>query len=287
MKIRDALERVINIGSNNASQTVRAFLYGGQEDASRLTAEARKVLKLEQLRGDNFAFLGEGDCNVALGNEKLVLKLEMPTYRFTPPLDKVPPELQAEIVATGVCNGIKYTIEEALDTKKPIILDDVLSFLFKAKEAGITYSDPNFANFGYDRQGNFKTLDIDHFCLYTPEIFSESVQYALYCASCDKVRLPFIGLDETHTYLAFDRSAPKDLLTAIDKKLRASLQAAGIGEEAIEAVPSLPVYRIAATEIRYGHPPQSQDLADYLEQALALDKLEKTKAKPPSWEQNR
>lgn len=285
MNITDAILQIsrLPLAKNNDDRQLRAllvatanqFLFGSKDAAAEISPQAQKSLKKLKLTGDNFELLGSGNNTLVVANDNIVFKLETGEYNFEKgnkefvKAEDIPQGLSAKILAKGECNGIKFAVCERLNTNYRSILQEVIPFLFKARAAGVVYWDPKPDNFGYDNERNLKVLDHEHFVTLAgkPGKFENSLDTAI--SDSRAKQFPVIAFDEANTYVVFGNS--QSIIEANEKLLKrliGSLKAVGIHDDDIEVINKPLVVRVAKTEVTYGTPPQTQELADYIDKSL-------------------
>jgi len=268
MKLEEALLAYIQKGDPQFYRDARFTIYGsGIMNAPEPNAEARRLLSLPSLQGDDFEYIGQGGHGFVFGNDKIVIKFgenheSHDDHRIERTLQAkdIPEGLAAKVYEDGYCNGMPYSVGERLDTSKTPTLHEIVPYLFKCRDKGLVYWDPRLTNFGHDAEGNIKAIDMPHFKRADDKSFACSLRDAIWLS--DSRKFPEVFSDDKYTYAVLAKKPESSEFAEVRKQLMASLNAVGI--EGAESIPETTLIRIPATTVKYGLPPQVHSLTEYL-----------------------
>lgn len=257
------------------------FIFGKSYslNAHRISASASEVIKKLNLGGEDFTFINNGANGTVYGNDAIVFKIGISKDGYTKTgslkTSEVPEDLGAKVIATGVCNGVKYDVCERLNTQKAPSLADIIPLLFKVRDKKMVYWDPDPSNFGYDKNGVLKVADLEHFkpLARAEKYFETSLKNAvnIQYLSVGAENFPMVIADTHNTYIIFDPTENGSRLhPAQEKRILAGLKSVGIESDNIESLIEARVMKINRTEATYGTPPESHPLADYLKENIQL-----------------
>lgn len=258
---------------SDAQQTTSNFLYGDAYPQPQAPNEAAtQLLARLNLAGDDWEVIDRQSNTLVLANATHVFKLLLQGASVD--YEPVANDLAAKVYAKGRCNDTDYLVCDRLNTRQNVMIEDLIPFLFRARDAGFVYPDPGPRNFGYDEQGILKATDHKHFYRIADalESFEQTLLEALAHKSFKDTKFPLVTFDDAHTYVVLDPK-PQDIAVrdAQQRRLLAMLGMLGIDAGDIETINQPPVFRIPRTEVTVGTPPEPQALADVLEQGLRIE----------------
>lgn len=274
-----------------ASPALSVFLYGRDKAAvaaRRVSGATKALVASLDLGGDDFAPLEPGQHQGVYANRDTVFKVALSSTSFIDdgrsiPLNEIPKGLASKIIAHGMHHGIAYLVGERIAVKRHVPLEDILAYLFKARDAGIVYWDPRPSNFGYDKAGDPLPLDHEHFQRNNEP--RGNFEWALQRAVVDhrvyyNTAYPLAVSDKTHTYIVLGGNNDIDAdFSERHRRAMDILAALGLQHD-VEHYPEAHIIRIPRTQVTYGTPPHSEPLAEYIQHGLNAKAVETSREAP-------
>ena len=286
--------KVSGYGTDHHVEAARKFLFGEKCDDNNppVTAEAAALISKLGLTGSNFQFLSNGANGTVYCNKEIVFKLSSmcdddDDTHYAPaaggpevktnylPVEEIPDGLAAPLISTGTCNGINFLVAERLNTERAPTLQDIIPFVYKAKDMGVYYFDIKPKNMGFDKEGNVRVLDHEHFEAYLPGQFADRVSTDVLVSYSGA---PVVITDENYTYAALSAKGNDKECVQKSKKIVTSLKMLGVSDTEIDMDGAPHIIRIKRKEITYGTPEQTETMEKFLSRALQADVTQEEKA---------